>query len=182
MEIIKKFKIDGILLLKTSLHNDERGSFIESFSKKLNLILGQDFRWLQDNESFSKKNVFRGLHFQKGINSQSKLLRVSHGKILDILVDLRKDSKTFKKYITVKLDSRNLILFIPKGIAHGFLSLSNNTIVNYKCDNEYNPKSESGINPFISKLDINWGVNDDEIIISDKDASFPSLDDSYVFE
>ena len=73
MEIIKKFKIDGILLLKTSLHNDERGSFIESFSKKLNLILGQDFRWLQDNESFSKKNVFRGLHFQKGINSQSKL-------------------------------------------------------------------------------------------------------------
>ena len=106
------------------------------------------------------------MHFQKGEYAQSKLIRVSNGKILDIMIDLRRNSDTFKKFITIKLESRNKLLYIPKGIAHGFLSLSDNTIINYKCDRLYNPDYESGLNPFKSNLDIDWGIDENDIIIS----------------
>ena len=179
---IKDLPIVGVRLLTLPIFKDKRGHFLESYSEKINKILNISTNWVQDNESVSKKYVFRGLHFQKGKYAQSKLIRVSNGEIIDIIVDLREKSKTFMKHLNIKLNKSNSILYLPRGIAHGFISLDDNTIVNYKCDNEYNPESESGINPFISKLDINWEVNDNEIIISDKDASFPSLDDSYVFE
>jgi len=179
---IKSLEIEDVLLLEIPLYNDNRGSFIESFNDKINKILGINLSWIQDNESISKKNVFRGLHFQTGKFAQSKLIRVSQGKIVDILIDLRVNSKTYKKLIIVKIESKNKILYIPKGIAHGFLSLKDNTIVNYKCDTLYNPSYESGINPFISNINLDLGINEIDLIISDKDKSLPSLDKSYNFE
>tara|TARA_B110000014_G_scaffold134620_1_gene93077 strand:- start:140 stop:691 length:552 start_codon:yes stop_codon:yes gene_type:complete len=181
IEIIN-LEIEGVLLLKIPYYNDNRGSFIESFNNKINQSLGINSLWTQDNESISKKNVFRGLHFQYGKYAQSKLIRVSNGKILDVMIDLRSNSKSYKKLIYVNIESRNKILYIPKGIAHGFLSLKDNTIVNYKCDTLYNPNYESGINPFISKINFDLGVNEIDLIISDKDKSLPSLDKSYNFE
>ena len=147
----------------------------------INNILNIDLNWIQDNESVSSKNVFRGMHFQKGEFAQSKLIRLSNGKILDIMVDLRRKSKTFKKFITIKLESRNNLLYVPKGIAHGFLALSDNTIINYKCDKLYNPDYESGVNLFKSNLNIDWTVDINKIIISKKDDNLSSLDDSYIF-
>ena len=140
-----------------------------------------DLNWIQDNESVSNKNVFRGMHFQKGEYAQSKLIRVSNGKILDIMIDLRSSFKTFKKHITIKLESRNNLLYVPKGIAHGFLALSDNTIINYKCDRLYNPNYESGLNPFKSNLDIDWGIDENDIIMSNKDRCLSSLEDSYIY-
>ena len=168
-------------MLNIPLYIDKRGSFSEVFNKEINKSLGVKVDWKQDNESISKKNVFRGLHFQKSKYVQSKLIRVTNGKILDIMLDLRKNSSTYKKYISIKIEERNNILFIPRGIAHGFLSLTDNTILNYKCDNLYNPDVESGVNPFTSNLKINWGIDFKNIIISKKDFAFPSLNSSYVF-
>ncbi len=178
---LHKLKLDDVFLIKTSLFVDKRGSFIESFSEKINQSLGVNIKWIQDNESVSKKYVFRGLHFQKDEYAQSKLVRVSNGKIIDILLDLRKNSSTFMNFIKVNLNHRNLLLYVPKGIAHGFISLDDNTIVNYKCDNSYNPDYESGVNPFKSNLKINLGVDKKKIIVSKKDLSLPSIDNCYVF-
>ena len=181
--MIKKYnlKLSGVFLLEVQIYNDLRGSFAEVYNPNFNKKLNIDNNWIQDNQSISKKNVFRGLHFQKSNFVQSKLIRVSNGKILDIMLDLRKSSSTYKKHITIKIEKQNHILYIPRGIAHGFLSLSNNTIVNYKCDNFYNPDFESGVNPFKSKLNINWGVDINKIKLSKKDLLFPSLNNSYVF-
>ena len=177
----QKLEIDDIYLLNLNTFNDKRGSFIETYTDKINKVLGINLDWIQENESLSHKNVFRGLHFQKQPYSQSKLIRVTNGKILDILVDLRKKSKTFKKCISIVLKSRDYVLYVPQGIAHGFLSLENNTIVNYKCDNLYYPKSESGLNPFKSNLDINWKINEKSLIMSKKDKNLPHLNESYSF-
>ena len=178
---VKNLTLEGVYLLDIPIYKDNRGSFIEAYTNIINNKLNIDLNWIQDNESVSNKNVFRGMHFQKGESAQSKLIRVSNGKILDIMVDLRKKSNTFKKFISIILESRNNLLYIPKGIAHGFLSLSDNTIINYKCDSLYNPDYESGLNPFKSNLDIDWGVDKNEIIISNKDRSLPSLEDSYIY-
>jgi len=176
-----KLKLNGVYLLEIPIYKDKRGSFCEVFNNQINKYLDVEIDWIQDNESISNKYVFRGLHFQKSNFVQSKLIRVSNGKILDIMLDLRKNSSTYKKYISIRIDQGNNILFIPKGIAHGFLSLADNTILNYKCDNFYNPEFESGVNPFKSNLKVNWGVDLSNIIISKKDLSFPSLNNSYVF-
>ena len=117
---VKNLNLEGVYLLDIPLHEDNRGAFIEAYTNDINNKLNIDLNWIQDNESVSNKNVFRGMHFQKGEYAQSKLIRVSNGKILDIMVDLRSSSKTFKKHITIKLESRNKLLYIPKGIAHGF--------------------------------------------------------------
>ena len=135
--------------------------------------------YIQENESVSDYGVFRGMHFQKGEYSQSKLIRVINGEVLDIIYDLRKSSSSFGKYLSINLLPGN-ILFVPKGVAHGFLSLKSNTILNYKCDNFYNPESESGFNIFKSNL--NLGLQDYQVIISDKDKSLPSLKDCYTFD
>ena len=178
---VKNLNLEGVYLLDIPLHEDNRGAFIEAYTNIINNKLNIDINWIQDNESVSNKNVFRGMHFQKGEFAQSKLIRVSNGKILDIMVDLRSSSKTFKKHITIKLESRNKLLYIPKGIAHGFLSLSDNTIINYKCDRLYNSEYESGLNPFKSNLNIDWGVDKNDIIMSNKDKILPSLEDSYIY-
>jgi len=177
----RELDIDKVYLLNIKTFNDKRGSFLETYTDNINKVLGINVDWIQENESLSHKNVFRGLHFQKKPFSQTKLIRVSNGKILDILVDLRKKSKTFKKCITIILESRSDVLYVPQGIAHGFLSLEDNTIVNYKCDNLYSPENESGLNPFKSNLDINFNINEKRLIISNKDKNLPHLNESYSF-
>ena len=176
----KSFEIKNVKLFDIKSYKDFRGMFSEIYLSKLNYPEFQ-IKYVQENESISKFGVFRGMHFQKDEFSQSKLIRVVKGKILDVICDLRKSSPSFKKIIFVKL-SINQILFLPKGVAHGFLSLENDTILNYKCDTYYNPKFELGFNLFKSNLRLNFPIPYDQIIMSEKDILLPTLDNSYIFE
>ena len=163
-----------VKLFEISSFNDNRGSFREVFNQEINDLI--DINFVQDNESYSRFGVLRGLHFQKFPHEQSKLIRVSLGKIQDVIVDIRKDSATYGQWESYELSrENNRVLFIPKGFAHGFLVLSEQAIVNYKVDNIYNNESESGIIYNDSKLNINWNVDSNQIIISDKDLNLPSL-------
>ena len=172
--------ITGVKLFELKTYLDKRGSFSEVFLTN-SVYKEFNINYVQENESRSKKNVFRGMHFQKGNCSQSKIIRVIKGKVIDFVFDLRRSSKTFKKIMQIELDPYKL-LFLPKGLAHGFLSLEEDTILNYKCDNYYNKDLESGFNLFKSKIEINLPLKTDEIILSKKDSLLPHLDNSYVFE
>ena len=174
------FEISGVRLFSIKSYEDNRGVFSEVYLKTLD---HPEFKieYVQENESISNFGVFRGMHFQKGDNSQSKLIRVVKGKIIDVVCDLRKSSPSFKKNIFIELNT-NQLLFLPKGLAHGFLSLEEGTILNYKCDRFYNQSSESGFNLFSSKVEINFPLEIDNLIISDKDKSLPDLDNSYIYE
>ncbi len=169
--------IDGCFIVKPEVFKDDRGYFFESFNEKTFLsATGLSIKFVQDNQSFSKKNVLRGLHLQIGIHAQSKLVRAVKGKVFDVCVDLRKESKTFGKHITVVLDDvTNNQIFIPKGCAHGFLALQENTIVSYKCDAFYHKESDTGIRFDDAELNIEWPGNPSEYIISEKDKNLPSL-------
>ena len=172
MEIIETdFK--DLLIIKSNIFVDNRGLFKEIFrADVLSNFLGRDIKFIQSNLSFSKKNVFRGLHFQKKPYEQAKLVSVMSGKILDIVVDMRKKSKTFGKTFSIKIDSKdNLSLFIPRGFAHGYLTLSDSAIINYTVDNYYNPDAECGIPYDDDFLNIEWGISKDKLIISDKDKN-----------
>jgi dTDP-4-dehydrorhamnose 3,5-epimerase len=170
MNLIKT-KIDGLILLKPSIFKDKRGYFMESFNQKnINKLLG-NVNFVQDNESKSYKGVLRGLHFQKPPMAQAKLVRCIKGEILDVALDLRKDSKTYGMFETTLLSEENKNqLFIPKGFAHGFVVLSQSAIVSYKVDNYYNPQSESGIIWNDPDLNIDWKINKKEIRVSEKDT------------
>lgn len=176
---IKESKLKGCYMLEPSIFKDERGYFFESFNeKKFNKEIGYKVKFIQDNQSFSTYGVLRGLHFQSADDAQAKLMRVLSGKILDIAVDIRKDSPTFGNYITVELSSENKKqLFIPKGFAHGFVVLSKTAEFLYKVDNYYAPKSESGILYNDPDLDINWKIDKDNIIINNKDLDLSLLKD-----
>ena len=176
----KNFEILGVKLFSIKSYEDNRGLFSEVFLSKLDY---PEFKieYIQENESISNFGVFRGMHFQKGNHSQSKLIRVVRGKIIDVICDIRKSSPSFKKIIFIKLIP-NQLLFLPKGLAHGFLSLEEGTILNYKCDNYYNQSSESGFNLFKSKIEIDFPIESDDIIMSYKDKSLPGLDTSYIYE
>ena len=176
----KNFEISGVKLFSIKSYEDNRGLFSEVFLSKLD---HPEFKieYIQENESISNFGVFRGMHFQKDNHSQSKLIRVVKGKIIDVICDLRKSSPSFKKIIFIKLNP-NQLLFIPKGLAHGFLSLEEGTILNYKCDNIYNQSSESGFNLFNSKIEIDFPLLPDDITLSFKDKSLPGLDNSYIYE
>tara|TARA_Y100000588_G_scaffold362818_1_gene424880 strand:+ start:101 stop:652 length:552 start_codon:yes stop_codon:yes gene_type:complete len=172
--------INGLKLFTIKSYSDKRGRFSEVYMnnskyKELNI------KYLQENESVSKYGVFRGMHFQKGKYAQSKLVRVVKGRVLDFVYDLRKSSITFKKLISVELNAGNL-LFVPKGLAHGFLSLDDETILNYKCDNYYYPSFDSGFNPFKSNLISNINFEKENIILSDKDKNLPSVDNTYIYK
>ena len=180
IESFKNLEINGVKVFKLKSFKDNRGSFSETFIKNSSFAEFQ-IDYVQENESISKKNVFRGMHFQKDSFSQSKLLRVSYGSIIDFLYDLRKSSKSFKKIINYKLNTNEMI-FIPKGVAHGFLSLQDDTIINYKCDELYNPEMEYGFNLFKSDIDINPNFKISDFILSDKDKNLPSLNNSFYFE
>ena len=165
MKINKTF-IEDLLIIEPPLFKDERGFFYESYNKKkLDKIINIVF--VQDNESKSYKGVIRGLHFQKPPFEQTKLVRCICGKILDVVVDIRKNSKTYGKYFSIELSSENnKQLFVPKGFAHGFQALSEEAIVNYKVDNFYNPKSDSGIIWNDKDLSIDWNPNIKPVISS----------------
>jgi len=170
-----KTEFEGLFIIEFESYIDDRGIFRVVFNKlNLKSHLGFDIEFCQDNQVYSTKNVLRGLHFQANPHSQSKLVYVSSGSILDIAVDLRKNSKTYGKYFSYNLSAKNSkALFIPKGFAHGYLSLSDKTCVNYKVDNYYNMNFERGISFDDKFLNINWGISKDEIILSQKDSQFP---------
>jgi dTDP-4-dehydrorhamnose 3,5-epimerase len=177
--IVKDAKLKGCFVLESQIFSDKRGYFSESFNqKKFNAITRLNINFVQDNESQSLKGVLRGLHYQKGDHAQAKLIKVVKGKILDVVVDLRLNSKTFGEHFSLEISENNkLQFFIPRGFAHGFLAIEDNTIVNYKCDNYYNKKSESGIIYNDVDLGIDWDFENDKLIISDKDLLLPTLKD-----
>ena len=176
MEFLKT-DIDGVFVIKHKVIEDERGYFFESFSEREFNENINEIKFVQDNQSKSCYGVVRGLHFQKGEYAQSKLVRCVKGEILDVAVDLRKDSPTYGKYVSVVLSEHNhQQLFIPRGFAHGFSVLSEEAIVQYKCDNFYNKESEGGINPFDDELKIDWLIPKDNVILSEKDSKWQKLD------
>ena len=165
---LQRTKIDDLLLIQPDVYPDERGYFFESFQKENFRKLGIDVDFVQDNESMSAKNVLRGLHFQVPPFAQGKLVRVVMGSALDVAVDLRKNSQTYGKWESVVLSEKNkLMLWIPEGFAHGFLTLEDNTVFQYKCTNYYNRVSERGIIWNDPDLNIDWGA--DQPLVSEKD-------------
>ena len=168
-------KIKNLLLIEPKVFEDSRGFFMESYNYNTFKELGIDNIFVQDNISKSSKGVLRGLHFQKDEYAQAKLVYVLRGAVLDITVDLRETSETFGKYVAVELNEKNKrMLFIPRGFAHGFLTLEDDTEFIYKCDNFYNPKSEVGIIWNDRDLNIDWNldkynIKEKELIISEKD-------------
>jgi dTDP-4-dehydrorhamnose 3,5-epimerase len=174
----KKLEIPEVILFQPSVFRDERGYFMESFNENFfGKILDKTVNFCQDNESMSSKGVFRGLHFQDNPYSQSKLVRVISGSVIDFIIDIRKDSPTFKKHLAIKISAKNKKqIFIPKGFAHGFLSLEDNTIFSYKVDHFYSKDHDTGINIHDPSLNINLSdYFDGEIIISEKDQSLNFL-------
>lgn len=165
-------KLKGCFILEPTVHKDERGYFFESYNHKdFCRAIGLEVNFVQDNISFSKKGVLRGLHFQKGDYAQAKLVSVLQGKIQDVVVDIRKDSPTFGQHFSIELSSDNKRqLFVPRGFAHGFLTLSDSATVVYKCDNYYNKEKEAGIKYDDLTLRINWQMNYKFILLSPKDA------------
>jgi len=174
----KKTHLKGCFVLSPKILKDERGIFFESFNQKIfNSLIGQEVNFVQDNQSISSKGVLRGLHFQTGKYQQAKLVRVVKGSVLDVCVDLRNDSETFGKHFSIILDDKkNEQLFIPKGFAHGFLVLEDNTIFCYKCDNFYNKSSETGILYNDKTLNIEWSFPEHELLLSEKDKNLPSFE------
>ena len=174
---IRHTPIKGCFIIQPKIFKDERGYFYESFNKKqFERLTGQCVNFVQDNQSISSKGVLRGLHFQKGEFAQAKLVRVTKGAVQDVVVDLRPNSKTFGNHFSIELTEENkLQLFIPRGLAHGFLVLENDTIFSYKCDNFYNKKAESGIIYNDKSLAINWNQLETDFIISEKDLNLPKF-------
>jgi dTDP-4-dehydrorhamnose 3,5-epimerase len=174
---IEETYIKGCFVITPRVFEDERGYFFESFNQKVfEEETGVSVNFVQDNQSMSSKGVLRGLHFQKGVSSQAKLVQVIKGKVLDVCVDIRKESPTFGKHFSIILDDIDRKqLFVPRCFAHGFLVLEDNTIFSYKCDNFYNKESESGIIYNDESLAIDWGISDNDFIISEKDKLLPSF-------
>ena len=179
-----KTDIPEVIIIEPKVFGDDRGYFVETFrADKLEEFLGFQVNFCQDNESKSKKGVLRGLHYQLPPFAQSKLVRVIKGRVLDIAVDIRKGSPTFGEYVAVELSGDNKKqLFIPKGFAHGFLVLEDDTIFSYKVDNYYAPEFDRGIAYNDSDIGINWQLSADELILSDKDKKQPKLSNAEVFE
>jgi dTDP-4-dehydrorhamnose 3,5-epimerase len=167
MEVIET-ELKGLFVLKPKVFEDERGYFFESYSKKLFKEAGLDLDFVQDNQSLSQKGVLRGLHFQNPPHAQGKLVRVITGAVLDVVVDIRKDSETYGKWYGLELTEKNKwMMYVPPGFAHGFLTLENNTVFSYKCTNFYNKASEDCLLWNDKDININW--NFDKPLLSAKD-------------
>tara|TARA_B100001250_G_scaffold239587_1_gene205861 strand:+ start:320 stop:862 length:543 start_codon:yes stop_codon:yes gene_type:complete len=178
MEIIKT-AIEGLLVIKPKVFEDDRGHFFESWSKDSYQNVNLDLDFVQDNQSLSKKGVLRGLHFQNPPFEQGKLVRVIKGAVIDVAVDIRKDSDTYGQYFSVRLSEKNKKIFwIPPGFAHGFVTLEDDTVFTYKCTKIFNKESEGALNWDDKNLNIDWGIKDP--LVSEKDmiggdfASFES--------
>ena len=169
--------INDLVVLTPAVFEDERGYFFESYSKSKMLDLGIQIDFVQDNQSFSKRSTLRGLHYQNPPFAQTKLVRVLQGEIMDVAVDLRKDSPTYGKHFGIVLSSENKKqLLIPQGFAHGFSVLSETAVVSYKCDQYYNKASEGGIRYDDASLNIDWGMDLAAAIVSEKDLILPNFE------
>ena len=174
---VTETKLKGCFIIEPNVFKDSRGYFFESFNQnKFNELIGGDINFIQDNESFSSKGVLRGLHFQTGEYAQAKLVRVVKGTVLDVVVDMRKESPTFSKHFSIELSEDNKTqLFVPRGFAHGFIVLSDTAIFSYKCDNFYDKPSEQGLRYDDPALGIDWKLPSSEFIVSEKDLVLPTL-------
>ena len=168
--------IPGVVIIEPRIFEDSRGYFFESYSQWDFDRMIRPVRFVQDNESKSSYGVLRGLHFQKGKYSQSKLVRVVKGMVLDVAVDIRKGSPTFGKYVSVELSEDNhRQFFVPRGFAHGFSVLSEEAVFQYKCDNFYAPQADGGISILDDSLGIDWRIPTEKAILSEKDTRHPLL-------
>lgn len=175
---ITKTVLDGVVIIEPQVFEDARGYFFESWNKAKMEEAGLNYDFIQDNQSKSCYGTIRGIHFQKGEFSQAKLVRVLQGTVLDVAVDLRKDSKTFGQHVAVELSAENnRQLMIPRGFGHGFSVLTPTAVFAYKCDNVYNKASEAGIRFDDPALGIDWKVKPEEAVLSDKDKILPFLKD-----
>jgi dTDP-4-dehydrorhamnose 3,5-epimerase len=179
MEVIQT-AIEGLLIIQPRVFEDERGYFLETFSLKTFEEKVAKTLFVQDNESKSQYGVLRGLHFQKPPFAQAKLVRVVKGCVLDVAVDIRKDSPTFGQHLAIELSGENKTqLFIPHGFAHGFAVLSEDAVFQYKCDNYYAPAYEGAIRWDDPALHIDWQLSQNDIILSEKDKNNPLLCDIF---
>jgi dTDP-4-dehydrorhamnose 3,5-epimerase len=176
---VEETKLKDCFIIKDTLFKDPRGYFFESFNQNFfNELTGLNVQFVQDNQSKSTKGVLRGLHFQLGTHAQAKLVRVLEGRVLDVAVDIRSNSKTFGQHVAVELTAENETqLFVPRGFAHGFVVLSETATFFYKCDNYYNKLSEGGIMYNDPQLAINWQLPSEDLLLSEKDLSLKNLND-----
>lgn len=172
--------IPDVVIIEPKVHGDSRGYFVETFRQdKLEEFLGYQINFCQDNESKSSKGVLRGLHYQLPPFAQTKLVRVISGRVLDVAVDIRKNSPTFGKYVAVELSGENKKqLLIPRGFAHGFVVLEDDTVFAYKVDNYYSPECDRGIAFDDKNLNIDWILNHNELNLSAKDTKQPKLNET----
>jgi len=176
-------EIKDVWVIEPKIFEDERGYFFESFNaEQFNKETGLNVNFVQDNQSKSNKGVLRGLHYQVGEHAQAKLVRVLQGSVQDVAVDLRKNSPTFGKHFSIVLSAENnKQLFVPRGFAHGFLVLEDNTIFAYKCDNFYNKESEGGMIYNDNTINIKWELGQNEYVLSEKDSILPNLENARRF-
>lgn len=168
--------IEGLLVIEPKVFTDARGYFVETYNEQRYQEAGITARFVQDNQSCSSYGVVRGLHFQRPPYSQAKLVCCTRGRVLDVAVDLRKDSPTYGQWYSVELNENNhRQFFIPRGFAHGFSVLSETAIFTYKCDNMYHPEADGGIQLYDPALAIDWQIPADRMILSDKDRRHPTL-------
>lgn len=173
---IEKTDIKDLIIITPTVFEDNRGWFFESYNKNKLSEVGIDIDFIQDNQSYSKKGTLRGLHYQNPPFAQAKLVRVLQGEIMDVAVDLRKNSTTYGKYFRLLLTAENKKqLLVPQGFAHGFSVLSETAVVLYKCDNYYHKESEGGIRFDDPSLNIDWGMDLSTAIVSEKDLILPDL-------
>ena len=182
MEFIRT-KIEDVIIIDPTVHGDDRGYFIETFRQdKLEDFLGFKVNFCQDNESKSSKGVIRGLHYQLAPFAQTKLVRVIKGRVLDVAVDIRKGSPTFGQHVAVELSEENKRqLFVPRGFAHGFVVLEDDTVFAYKVDNYYSPQNDRGILFSDPQIGIDWKIETSLLNLSDKDTKQPILKDADLF-
>lgn len=173
-------KLEGCYIIEPKIVTDSRGYFMESFNEMtFQNGIGKPVHFVQDNQSFSTKGVLRGLHYQTETQAQAKLVRVLSGEVLDVAVDIRPGSETFGEYISVVLSAENQKqFFIPRGFAHGFLVLSETATFFYKCDNFYNKESEGGIIYNDPAIAIDWQLDNEKLLISEKDQGLPTLENA----
>ena len=177
MEVIKT-QIDGVVIIEPNVFKDARGYFFESFSQREFEEKVRKIDFVQDNESMSSYGVMRGLHFQRPPYTQSKLVRCVKGAVLDVAVDIRKGSPTYGQHVAVELTEDNhRQFFVPRGFAHGFAVLSETAVFQYKCDNFYHPEADGGISIVDDSLDIDWKVDAEKALLSEKDTKHVLLKD-----
>lgn len=173
-----KTKIKGLLIVEPKIWKDDRGYFFESYNKKCFDEAGIHVDFVQDNQSFSQKGTLRGLHAQADPHAQGKLVRVIQGRVLDVAVDIRKDSETYGQHLAIELSGdTNQMLWVPPGFLHGFVTLENDTIFTYKVSGLYNKSSEFGVLWNDPELNIDWVIDPSEIILSEKDQTLPLFKD-----